>query len=291
MKSSVFDDQSIQNIWPDTNKIDIPLKGFTELKKARLVDGNISEMADPNNEGAKFVMKGLPSLGYIKIIEIGVRNTAKENKSLCGQIWVNELRASGLNEKGAWAAQAKAQIKLADLGDINIAGSYSSVGFGSLDQRLLERSRDEIYQYDVSTSLQVGKLLPKFLALSLPFFASYSKSVKTPQFDPYQRDLKVEELLEVTPDAEKQNVIDRAKETTTITSYNFTNIKKEGGKGGKPWSVENLSATYAFTKTEKTDPIIKEDVTTERKVGLEYGFTNKPKYIQPLKSIKSKSPS
>lgn len=126
-------------------------------------------MADPNNEGAKFVMKGLPSLGYIKIIEIGVRNTSKENKSLCGQIWVNELRASGLNEKGAWAAQAKAQIKLADLGDINIAGSYSSVGFGSLDQRLLERSRDEIYQYDVSTSLQVGKLLPKFLALSLPF--------------------------------------------------------------------------------------------------------------------------
>ena len=289
LKASVFEDQDAKNIWPDTNTIDIPLKGFTDLKKARLVDGTISEMADPDNEGAKFVMKGLPSLGYIKIIEIGVRNTAKENKSLCGQIWVNELRASGLNEKGAWAAQAKAQVKLADLGDINIAGSYSSVGFGSLDQRLLERSRDEIYQYDVSTSLQVGKLLPKFLPLSLPFFASYSKSVKTPQFDPYQRDLKVEELLEVTPDAEKQNVIERAKETTTITSYNFTNIKKEGGKGGKPWSVENLSATYAFTKTEKTDPIIKEDVTTERKIGLEYGFTNKPKYIQPLKSIKTKS--
>ena len=81
------------------------------------------------NEGAKFVMKGLPSLGYIKIIEIGVRIPRKENKPLCGQIWVNELRASGLNENGAWAAQAKVQVKLADLGDINVAGSYSSQGF------------------------------------------------------------------------------------------------------------------------------------------------------------------
>ena len=289
IKPSEFNIQNKENCWPDTNKIDIPLSGFTELKKARLVDNNVTELADPLNEGAKFVMKGLPSLGYIKIIEVGVRNSSPENKPLCGQVWINELRASGLNEDGAWAAQAKAQIKLADLGDLNVAGSYSSQGFGSIDQRLLERSRDEIYQYDVSTSLQLGKLLPKFLPLAVPFFASYSKSVKKPQFDPYQRDLEVDELLEVTPDNEKQGVRDRARETTTVTSYNFTNVKKEGGKGGKLWSVENLSATYAFTKTLKTDPIIKEDVTTERKVAVEYGYTNKPKYIQPLKSIKAKS--
>ncbi|MBK8698687.1 MAG: cell surface protein SprA [Saprospiraceae bacterium] len=289
LKTSDFNIQSKENIWPDTNAINIPLSGFLDVKKARLVDGTTLELDDPDNEGAKFVMKGLPSLGYIKVIEIGVRNTSDKTKPLCGQIWVNELRASGLNEKGAFAAQAKAQIKLADLGDINAAGSYSSVGFGSLDQRLLERSRDEIFQYDFSTSLQAGKLLPKFLPISLPFFASYSRSVKKPQYDPYQRDLTVRELLEVTPDEDKQDVRDRAREETKITSYNLTNVKKEGGQGGKPWSLENLSATYAFTKTEKTDPIIKEDVTTERRVGLEYGFSNKPKYIQPLKFIKPKA--
>ena len=43
-----------------------------------------------------------------------------------------------------------------------------------------------------------------------------------------------------------------------------------------------------FHQDLKTDPIIKEDLTTERKVAIEYGYTNKPKYIQPLKSIKAK---
>ena len=250
IKPSEFNIQSKENCWPDTNTINIPLNGFTDLKQARLVDGNVTELADPLNEGAKFVMKGLPSLGYIKIIEIGVRNTSKENKPLCGQVWVNELRASGLNENGAWAAQAKAQVKLADLGDLNVAGSYSSKGFGSIDQRLLERSRDEIYQYDVSTSLQLGKLLLNF-AIGCSIFCIIFQIGKKPQFDPYQRDLEVDELLEVTPADQRQAVIDRAR-IHNCYFLQFTNVKKEGRQG---WKIVECRKPQrylcAFTKTLK----------------------------------------
>jgi cell surface protein SprA len=278
----------ISNIWPDTNKINVLLEKFVDLKKARIVDKGVTEIADEENEGAKFIIKGVPSLGDVNFIEIGIRNTSA-SKTLCGTAWVNELRAVGLNEEAAWAAQAKAQLKLADLGDINAAASYSSIGFGKLDQRLLERSRDEIMQVDVSTSLQLGKLLPKFLPINLPFFAQYTKSTTTPQYDPYQKDIKVADLIAITTGKEQEDVRDRARETTTIKSYNVNNVKIDAGSSDKPWSLSNVNASYSYNQVSKVDPVIENDVATEVKGTIDYGYSGRPSYIQPLKFIKPKA--
>ncbi len=295
LKASAFSSNGndIENIWPDVNRIDALFSKFIDVKKEKLskanVPGTSTIIPDPDKEGAFFVIHGTPSLGDVKIIELGLRNTSKEIKNICGTAWFNELRAVGLNEEGAYAALAKAQLKMADFGDINAAASYSSIGFGNLDQRLLERSRNEIIQFDASTSLALGKLLPKFLPINLPFFAQYTSSIKKPQFDPYQEDISSEELAAISPASEREDILSRGKEKTTITSYNVTNVRKEGGKGGKPWSLENLSGTYAFTETKKSDPIIREDIVTEKKSTLDYGYAGKPKYIQPLKFIKPKA--
>lgn len=289
--SGKVDDQ--QNIWPDTNKIDALFSRFVDVKKEKIIkevnSGMDVTIPDPDNPGAYYLIHGTPSLGDVKIIELGLRNTSQEVKTLCGTAWFNELRAIGLNEDGAYAAQAKAQLKMADFGDINAAASYSSIGWGNLDQRLLERSRQEVIQFDASTALSLGKLLPKFLPINLPFFAQYTTSIKKPQFDPYQEDISGKELAAISPADQREDIIERGKEKTTITSYNVTNVRKEGGKGGKPWSLENLSGSYSFTETKKSDPVIKADVVTEKKSILDYGYSGKPKYIQPLKFIKPKA--
>ncbi len=283
-------DEDIENTWPDTNKINALFSRFIDTKKLKIAAGaKMTTFQDPDNVGALFSIKGTPSLGDVKIIEIGIRNISTESRALCGTAWFNELRTTGINEEGAVAAQAKAQAKIADLGDINAAASYSSIGFGTLDNRLLERSRFATTQFDASTSLGLGKLLPKFLPINLPFFAQYTTSKKLPQFDPYQEDISTAELVSVSPAEQHAEIRDRAAETTTIKSYNVTNIRKEGGKGGKPWSIENLSGSYSYTNTKKTDPIIREDVIVERKSQLDYGYAGRPNYIQPLKFIKPKA--
>jgi cell surface protein SprA len=290
LKASDFAQKdNLANIWPDTNKLDVVLSKFTDLKKARIVDKNIVEIDDPENAGAKFRIKGVPSLADVKFIEIGLRNTAGANKNICGTAWVNELRAVGLNEKAAWAANVKANLKLADLGDVNAALTYSGIGFGKLDQRLLERSRDENLQFDISTSLQVGKLLPKFLPISIPVFAQYTKSTKQYQFDPYQQDIEVDDLAAITTGAERADVLDRSKEQTTIKSFNVNNVRIEAGQSTKPWSPSNLNVSYSFNEIKKSDPIIEADVATERKASLDYGYSGRASYIQPFKSVKSKA--
>lgn len=301
---SVVDPQN--RVWPDTNMIDVKFGNFKLAKKFR-IENNISltdttEIIDPDRPDAVIRVKGTPSLGYIKVFEVGVRNRlAQPNEPFCGEVWVNELRATGLNEKGGLAAQARLQIQMADLGEINLAANYSTIGWGGLDQRLLERNREEILQYDAAANLQLGKFFPSDWGINIPFYAQYSKDNSYQQFDPYERDLTVDEKVEALNksvdngertqskvDSLVLDVKDRSKETSTIKTFNFTNVKKDG-KGGKPWSISNFSASYSYTETVKTDALIKEEKSQEYTTTLDYNYSNKVKGIQPFKKIKNKS--
>jgi len=281
--------QDTSNVWPRENFINLELKKFLDLKKMKLVDG-ILEMEDPDRPGAIIRIKGVPSLGLVKVIEVGLVNRALDRSPMCGEVWVNELRAVGLNNRGGVAGLATMQIKMADLGELNVAGSFSTIGWGQIEQRLMERRREAVRDYSLAANLQLGKLLPEALGLSLPFYAQYTRSVIKPQFDPYQRDLTVDEMVELAQtEEERQDVLDRAQVTRTIKSYNFTNVKVNGAKGStpKPWSPENISVTYAFNEELRTDPIIKEDRSRETTLGLDYNYNRKSTYIQPFKSISS----
>ena len=73
---------------------------------------------------------------------------------------MNEFRLTGLEEKGGFAALARGELTLSDLGNISLAGNYSSVGWGGLDQKLEDRAIEEVVQYDATTNLELGKFLP-----------------------------------------------------------------------------------------------------------------------------------
>jgi cell surface protein SprA len=89
---------------------------------------------------------------------IGVRNN--DIKPHCAQVWVNELRVNGFDEKGGYAGLARMEVKLADLGRLNLATNFTSIGWGSLEQRLAERQREKVLQYDGAIEIQLGKFLP-----------------------------------------------------------------------------------------------------------------------------------
>ncbi len=81
-----------------------------------------------------------------------------------------------LNEKGGWAALARADMRLADLGTFTIAGTAKTAGFGTLEQGVNERSREDLYTFDVSTTIDAGKLLPKKFGIQIPVYAGISRS-------------------------------------------------------------------------------------------------------------------
>ncbi len=287
-------DQKQSNIWPDKNYINIPLDSLLELKRLRIKNNipnsDTVELVINAEKGDKIRMIGNPSLGVVKAFQVGVRNISTGSDVYDGEVWINELRVTGFEESGGVAAQAKMQLQMADLGELNIAGNYSSIGFGALDKRLMERNREETVQYDIATNIDAGKLLPKSLKITLPVYAQYQKTYITPQFDPFDLDLTVKEKVNLVDSrAKKDSIKSVSREEITIKTFNVTNVKVQAGDGSKPWSPSNLRASYAFTENIKSDPIIKEDKSTNRTVGLDYVYARKTNYIEPLKFIKIKA--
>ena len=279
-------------IWPDSNNLNLALQRFVQLKMDRNATGNTSgyyQEIDTTNKRV-YSMFGNPNLGQVQAVFLGVQNIS--TVTVCTEVWFDEFRLSDIDDQGGYAANGRVDIKLADLGTLYMAGSVRSVGFGTIDQSINERALSNTTQLDAATNLELGKLLPKKAGLSIPFYGSYSRSISTPQYDPYDLDIKLQDKINAAPASERDSIREEAVDVTTIRSFNFTNVRRNNitGKKLKIWSIENFDLTYSYTRTDHHDPIATEDALTVYKGGLGYNFIGTPKYWEPFKKmIKSKS--
>ncbi len=281
-----------KSVWPDSNNLDLDLQQLVQLKAQRNLEG-----VDPNSYykqriGSKtFAIRGNPNLGEVKAFLVGIQNDPNADAPAEAEIWINELRLSKLNEQGGYAATARVDIALADLGTLAISASTRTTGFGTLEQRINERAREDLMQYDIATNLELGKLLPKAVGISIPVYASINQTVKSPQYDPYDLDIKLKDKLNTLSGDKRNEAKKAAVDKTTIKTVNFTNVRLAPGSKTKIWSPSNLDVSYSFIKFEQTSPLIQRNDVVKHRVGLGYTFNNAaPKYLEPFKKIiKSRS--
>jgi cell surface protein SprA len=285
-----------EEVWRPENNFDFPLDLLIDTKKARNADPNWPletpfELADPNNPRAKVRVVGNPNLGYVKGAMVGVRNVDESNNQSnrhCVEVWLNELRLNGFNEQPGWAGQARVDMKLADFGNISLAGMYTSIGWGSIEQKLIQRQREEVIQYDLSTNLELGKFLPDKFGIKIPFYAQHSNVTRNPEYDPYDLDIKLKDKIAAETDPDKREEIRQmAQDVTILRGYNFTNVRKErrGNKKPMPWNIENFSFTYAFNQQKRRTPFIANDQLNQYKGAIDYQYATGLKPIQPFKKL------
>lgn len=279
-------------VWPSANELNIDLNRLTRLKMQR------NNSTPPNTyyretdaDGKAYGILGNPNLGEVRGVFLGVENTRLP--VACTETWFNELRLSSIDEKGGYAALGRVDFKLADLGTLSISGSVKSTGFGTLEQRVNERSRENLTQFDVATNLELGKLLPSKAGMSIPVYAGITQSVSSPEYDPYDLDLKLKDKINNAPSNQRDSIRKDAIDIVTIKTINFTNVKKNNisGKRQRIWSIENVDVSYSYIKQEHHSPLIENEEIIRHRAGLGYNYTAVPKYWEPLKkTIKSPSP-
>ena len=288
------------DIWPERNNMELVMSQLSALKQKRNMCDSCSPLLPyPQNPvadqyGNFMQVVGNPSLGDARTMMIGIQNPKDDGQPHCGEVWLDELRLSDFDEKGGYAALARVDVQLSDLGTISVSGNMHTAGFGNIDQRVNERFRDNFLQYDAAANLDLGKLLPKKMGISIPVYAGYSQSASNPEYDPYDLDIKLKDKLALARNrAEKDSIRRDAQDFTSIKSLNFTNVRKLNlGGGGKRhlWDIENFDLSYSFSQILRHNPLIKNDLLTKHRGGLGYNFAGQPHYLEPFKKlIKSKS--
>ncbi|MVT11325.1 cell surface protein SprA [Chitinophaga sp. ysch24] len=295
LKKTAFGSKSQTAIWPTENELNLLLTDFSNLKLTRNNAGaSTTTLYEKTLTGGNTIaVIGNPNLGNVEAMMIAVYNPQNDGSPKCGEIWFDELRLSGMDEKGGYAATGRLNLQLADLGTLALSGNMHTAGYGAVNQSVNERFQDNLTQYDASLSLDMGKLLPKKANIAIPVYAGQSKSNSLPEYDPFDADIKLKDKLNMaTSKRQRDSIRQQAQDVTTITSLNVTNMRKlsNGKKKLKPWSIENLDLTYAYTGTRQHNPITENYELTKNRGVLGYNYSTQGKYIQPFKKLfKSKS--
>ncbi len=285
-------------VWPNANKFDFFFSELTNAKKLRNAEGSVTQEFVVHSGDKRITVKGNPTISDVRTVMIGVRNPKQANNSLPDdgasksvEVWFNELRLSEFDEEGGWAANMRVAANLADFANVSLSGAITRPGFGSLEKKISERNQDNIYEYDIASNFSLGKFFPEKSGIMIPMYVGYSKNIIVPKYNPLQPDLTMQETLDNpnVSDAEKDRISKIAKDQTTRKSINFTNVKVKKGKSKpKIYSISNWSATYAYSKIEKSNVTTAIDNESLHRGVLTYNYSPKPLKIEPFKKAKSK---
>ncbi len=310
-------------LWrPETNSMNLVLSALNQLKVARDRDRNAAldslywnvedgtlQPGAPDAEqfapaGTRLAIKGTPSLQNITTVVIGIRNPALPPEAEGGgmnpantlqdvTLWVNELRVSGYDEDGGWAALANASMGLADLGRVQANFQRQTDGFGSLSSTLGQRDQQSLLNWSLTTDLNADKLLPERFGWSIPLSMQLQSRTSTPRFAPNRGDVRLSEILsqiDARPDlsnterATQREAAVQSAQTASLSRSVTARLQKQGSAS---WLVRNtlddVSLNYSYSQRDARSPSRELDDSWRWSGAMNYQLDiNRPRTVKPL---------
>jgi cell surface protein SprA len=291
--SKPVQDGSERVVWPEANDFDFALSQLYKLKTERDLENSPLTIAYPINgprvEGRHgFRVLGRPDLTQVKVIMIGVRNPKSvDNKTHSVCLWANELRLTDFDRTAGWAVNTVLNTKLADFAVISGSLRYTTFGFGSVNSKISERTRDETTAYDITANVNLDKLFLSNTGIKLPMLVSYENTTINPQYDPANPDIRLDGFLEQLPRHKRDSLKSLIRDRTIRKSINFTNVRKiktNAKAENHIYDIENLSFNYSYSEAKRRSFTIDESVQRLYRGGAAYNFSPKESGIEPFKN-------
>lgn len=291
-------------IWPEANRMLIRLDSLVALKQRRNVavrrgehpSNSVPFSSEKTEDGNWMTVVGVPNLSDVTTIMIGIRNPKKKTRDdnddmmpKSVEVWINELRLSGFDDKQGIAALLRARLNLADVGDVTVSGSYSSPGFGSIEQSVTERSMESRYNLDIAANLDGGKVLfPETWNIKIPLHYDYSLGIAQPEYNPLNPDVKMRADLASYDNAAQRDSIRKLTNTyTRRQNVNLMNVRKERNLSGgslkmHPWDIENFDLSYSYSELVQRDVDLELNNEYIHNGEIGYTFSTNPKNFRPF---------
>jgi cell surface protein SprA len=290
-------------IWPMENDMEIILEDLVKVKQNRNV-----KMRDPNsNESltkpykeymgdATVTVLGNPSISDVKGILIGIRNPKKVGTGAADDghpksaiVWINELRLTDYNDSPGWATTGRLQADLADLGRVMLMGSYTSAGFGGIEQKVSEIPLDYQSTMQVATDIDWGKFFPEKSGVRIPMHFDFGFANITPKYNPLNPDIKLADDLDTYIDRDSRDSVKALTiDHTTRTNVNLMNVRKDrtnSSKKPRGYDIENFDVSFSYSKMEHRNIDIEIEQSKRYQGGVGYNYSARPKNVKPLNKV------
>ncbi|RMF62832.1 MAG: cell surface protein SprA, partial [Calditrichaeota bacterium] len=203
--------------WDKRNHMDVPLQDFTRIDRTDSSSFDFRTQTFVkylNEDSTKSIrVRGSPSLTNVRTLMLGIRNVNHENgEPFTGEVWFNELRLSDVQKDKGMAFRARGNMRIADFASVNAEVERVDADFHNVSKRFGDG--DNRVSSSVSASINLDKMLPQSLGISMPLNLTYRNSSSTPKYFPGQDRL-------VTGDLSSE-VLDAIRKESNQTGFNVS---------------------------------------------------------------------
>ena len=260
----IFEDSNQDGIYnspPENYNEDLDLYTWTE---------NLSDLCGNCSE---FLIKGEPAINRIEQIMVGVAN--ETNSEIYGQVFLNELRFTGVKKDKGQAYRLSGKVNFSDLASIESQYKFEEADFHRLQERLGEGSTSETFS--INSSFKADKFLPSEWGLSIPLNFNFSTQNSTPKYYPYQPDVLTGSF---------ENAPDEIKSLNKTASFS-TSFRKS--TRSKNWIIKNsfdkINLNYSIINRENSSVTVLSDISKNQDFGIDYTYDfSNDNFLAPFKS-------
>ncbi len=285
--------------WDVRNNVNIRFEDLTSIKQGRDTSSMRAVIRVPNGpDSSTYAVLGNPTLTRITFISIGVENPFinRTERRVTGQIWVNELRLSDVDDTPGWAYSMSTTVKFADFGSMGFNYSQVDPYFHSLESRFGSRVTSKNWNF--TSSFAFERFLPQdWTGTQLPFSYSHSEQVSTPQYLPSSdivvskaADQRKEFVIKKTGsaekgEAEKQKILSEAQTLSTTDTYAVPGFKFNVPL--ENWFFRDLfnriNYGFSYTSSSQRNPTTASRTSWQWNARISYSYVFMPdNYIQPF---------
>ncbi len=274
--------------------IEIPLENLTAIKQIRDETGETERQIFPvsGNSQAYYAIRGNPILTRVQFVGLGISNPSERYPNdLSTTVWIDELRLLSPESSADWAGIANVEMKLADLGSVNLSISNTQPNFHRLEERFGNRINTTNWVVTMQGNLE--KFAPKsFKEMKVPITYTHSEYMENPLYvansdinlaeasSAAGEKARQEALADGLSLAEANRIAEEVSSATTVRSQTLKVADSwalTGLKLGIPTSfwlvketVNKLTLGYSYSQEFERNPVVSERFWWMWQLSLQY---------------------
>ena len=217
------------------------------------------EILNACNNCNELRIKGAPSINNIQFVFVSILNNT--DNTVYGNVWLDELRMTGVKKEKGQAFRLKGSINFSDLLDISTSFEQKDADFHLLQQRL--GTGDNKQTLSLAAKLSSDKFFPTKWGLKMPLNFNYMYDIASPKFYPGS-DILAGGINEA-PDEIKTN-----NQKTSISGSFAKNSKSDNWL--MKYTIDQISLNFSFIDRKKATSTIEEEIARDISFSSKYGY-------------------
>ena len=286
--------QPVYDGWDESlgrNSVNLDLKWLTALKlqdSTSIKKYNSSDIFRDSTDSKEYLftdelgietgkaikIKGQPSLNRIQYFIVGVKNLS--GIPISGEVWLDELRLSGVKRDKGVSMRLQSRFNVADLVNTSFAYRRQDADFHTLQRRLGSNRSNE--SLNINAGFNLDKLMPSEWGIKVPVSTSFAQAINKPKYLPGQ-DVLVDQS---SPPDSILNI-----NNSLSMNISASKTSKSDNKIIK-YSLDKIKTRFSMSRRLASNEIQKEVLNESYSGGLSYALPfGRNNYVMPLKWMSS----